>query len=116
MGERKRHSWQWWELITRVDRAGTDQPARTRDGSRRPHAARTSRVEPPRLRQQRDPAGTDSSQCEVSRQGDVNPVFVTGGTGYLGRPLITALLERGFVVHALARPSRCRDFHPVQST
>lgn len=34
----------------------------------------------------------------------VRPVFVTGGTGYLGRPLITALLERGFVVHALARP------------
>ena len=32
-----------------------------------------------------------------------NPVFITGGTGYLGRPLITVLLERGFVVHGLAR-------------
>jgi uncharacterized protein YbjT (DUF2867 family) len=31
-------------------------------------------------------------------------VFVTGGTGYLGRPLITALLERGIEVHALVRP------------
>jgi nucleoside-diphosphate-sugar epimerase len=31
-------------------------------------------------------------------------VFITGGTGYLGQPLITALLERGFVVYALVRP------------
>ena len=32
------------------------------------------------------------------------PVFVTGGTGYIGRPLIAALLARGHTVHALARP------------
>jgi uncharacterized protein YbjT (DUF2867 family) len=32
-----------------------------------------------------------------------NPVFITGGTGYVGRPLIEALLERGFTVHALSR-------------
>jgi nucleoside-diphosphate-sugar epimerase len=38
----------------------------------------------------------------------VNPVFITGGTGYLGRPPITALLEWGFVVHALARPQSVR--------
>jgi nucleoside-diphosphate-sugar epimerase len=31
-------------------------------------------------------------------------VFVTGGTSYLGRPLIEQLLERGLAVHALARP------------
>ena len=31
-------------------------------------------------------------------------VFVTGGTGYLGRPLIAALLARGLDVHALVRP------------
>jgi uncharacterized protein YbjT (DUF2867 family) len=31
-------------------------------------------------------------------------VFVTGGTGYLGRPLIAQLLERGYRVRALARP------------
>jgi hypothetical protein len=31
----------------------------------------------------------------------VDPVFVTGRTGYIGRPLITALLERGYGVHAL---------------
>jgi len=32
-------------------------------------------------------------------------VFVTGGTGYLGRALIPALLERGHAVRVLARPS-----------
>jgi uncharacterized protein YbjT (DUF2867 family) len=31
-------------------------------------------------------------------------LFVTGGTGYIGRPLIEALLARGHRVHALARP------------
>jgi len=31
------------------------------------------------------------------------PVFVTGGTGYLGGALIEALLARGYPVHALAR-------------
>jgi uncharacterized protein YbjT (DUF2867 family) len=31
-------------------------------------------------------------------------VFVTGGTGYVGRPLITRLLERGHEVRALVRP------------
>lgn len=30
-------------------------------------------------------------------------LFVTGGTGYIGRPLIAALLERGHGVHALVR-------------
>jgi uncharacterized protein YbjT (DUF2867 family) len=34
----------------------------------------------------------------------LNPVFITGGTGYIGRPLIDALLKRGFAVHALVRP------------
>ncbi len=34
----------------------------------------------------------------------VRPVFVTGGTGYLGRALIDALLARDFPVHALVRP------------
>lgn len=31
-------------------------------------------------------------------------VFVTGGTGYLGRPLIAELLQRGHLVRVLARP------------
>jgi uncharacterized protein YbjT (DUF2867 family) len=31
-------------------------------------------------------------------------VFITGGTGYVGRPLVAALLARGHDVHALARP------------
>lgn len=34
----------------------------------------------------------------------MTPVFVTGGTGYVGRPLIAALIERGIEVHALVRP------------
>lgn len=32
-------------------------------------------------------------------------VFLTGGTGYLGQPLISRLLERGHHVRALVRPS-----------
>lgn len=31
-------------------------------------------------------------------------IFVTGGTGYVGRPLISALLARGHGVRALVRP------------
>jgi uncharacterized protein YbjT (DUF2867 family) len=42
-------------------------------------------------------------------------VFVTGGTGYLGRPLITALLERGFAVYALARPQSVQRVPPGAS-
>jgi len=34
----------------------------------------------------------------------MRPVFVTGGTGYLGRLLIDALLARDYSVHALVRP------------
>ena len=32
-------------------------------------------------------------------------VFVTGGTGYIGRAMIVALLKRGHTVRALARPT-----------
>jgi len=32
-------------------------------------------------------------------------VFVTGGTGYVGHPVITQLLERGHEIQALVRPS-----------
>jgi uncharacterized protein YbjT (DUF2867 family) len=35
--------------------------------------------------------------------GNKHCVFVTGGTGYLGRPLITQLLRRGHEVRALVR-------------
>ena len=34
----------------------------------------------------------------------MRPVFVTGGTGYLGRALIDALLARDYPVQALVRP------------
>jgi nucleoside-diphosphate-sugar epimerase len=44
-------------------------------------------------------------------------VFVTGATGYLGRSLSEALIDRGHAVHGLARPrSNARlfkDVHPV---
>ncbi len=33
----------------------------------------------------------------------MNPVFITGGTGYVGGPLIEMLLNKGCSVHALAR-------------
>ena len=39
-------------------------------------------------------------------------VFVTGGTGYVGRPLITRLLARGHVVRALARPGSEKKLPP----
>jgi len=39
----------------------------------------------------------------------MNPVFVTGGTGYMGRPLIAALLQRGYPVHALVRGGSERE-------
>jgi uncharacterized protein YbjT (DUF2867 family) len=32
-----------------------------------------------------------------------SPVFVTGGTGYIGQPLVEALLARGYDVRALVR-------------
>jgi uncharacterized protein YbjT (DUF2867 family) len=38
----------------------------------------------------------------------MNPVFVTGGTGYLGVPLIKVLLAKGYAVHALVRPQSVR--------
>ena len=39
-------------------------------------------------------------------------VFVTGGTGYVGRPLITRLLARGHVVRALARTGSEKKLPP----
>lgn len=42
----------------------------------------------------------------------MNPVFIAGGTGYIGRPLIEALLKRGFTVHALARSASVSRLPP----
>jgi uncharacterized protein YbjT (DUF2867 family) len=39
-------------------------------------------------------------------------VFITGGTGYIGRRLIPALLERGHKVRALVRPESERNLPP----
>lgn len=41
---------------------------------------------------------------QTSRPHPARHVFVTGGTGYLGRPLIERLLADGHTVRALARP------------
>ena len=40
-------------------------------------------------------------------------VFVTGGTGYLGQPLIRALIQRGHAVRALARPASQQRLPPA---
>jgi uncharacterized protein YbjT (DUF2867 family) len=42
----------------------------------------------------------------------VRAVFVTGGTGYIGRPLITRLLAQGHRVHALARAKSAARLPP----
>ena len=34
----------------------------------------------------------------------VDPAFISGGTGYIGRPLIEALLKKQYSVYALVRP------------
>ena len=39
-------------------------------------------------------------------------VFVAGGTGYIGRPLVAELLRRGQVVRALVRPGSERKLPP----
>src|SRR5947208_10700416 len=57
------------------------------------------------LRQERD-SGFPHCRNTVRRAFRAmtgEPVFVTGGTGYLGRALIETLLARGYPVHALAR-------------
>lgn len=40
-------------------------------------------------------------------------VFVAGGTGYIGRPLVAALLARGREVRALVRPDSERKLPPA---
>jgi uncharacterized protein YbjT (DUF2867 family) len=39
-------------------------------------------------------------------------VFITGGTGYVGRPLITQLLARGHEIRALVRPGSEKKLPP----
>src|SRR5438477_13214270 len=43
--------------------------------------------------------------CAYSECMENISVFVTGGTGYIGTPLIRMLLDRGHKVRALVRPS-----------
>ena len=44
--------------------------------------------------------------------GERRSVFITGGSGYLGRPLISMLLERGHDVRALVRQGSERKLPP----
>jgi uncharacterized protein YbjT (DUF2867 family) len=44
--------------------------------------------------------------------GSQGSVFVAGGTGYLGVPLIRTLLERGYAVRALVRKGSARKLPP----
>jgi uncharacterized protein YbjT (DUF2867 family) len=44
------------------------------------------------------------SRSAVTAELERTPVFVTGGTGYIGRPLVEALLGAGYDVRALVRP------------
>ena len=45
-------------------------------------------------------------------QGERRSVFITGGSGYLGRPLISMLLERGHDVRALVRQGSEKKLPP----
>ena len=59
-----------------------------------------------RSRMRPQPSTTRAPQRRERLRVDVTTVFVTGGTGYIGRPLIEALLARKHVVHALVREGR----------
>jgi uncharacterized protein YbjT (DUF2867 family) len=48
----------------------------------------------------------------ATRENSMSDVFVTGGTGYLGRHLIPVLLQRGHRVRALVRPGSERRLPP----
>jgi uncharacterized protein YbjT (DUF2867 family) len=39
-------------------------------------------------------------------------IFVTGGTGYMGRHLLPRLVDRGYRVHALVRAASAHKLHP----
>ena len=42
--------------------------------------------------------------ARLRRGAAMDPVFVTGSTGYIGRAMIDALRDREYIVHALVRP------------
>src|SRR5262249_53403646 len=47
---------------------------------------------------------TRSSRCSVLAFAGMQRIFVTGGTGFVGRAVVRALVSRGFLVRCLVRP------------
>jgi hypothetical protein len=103
IGQRHRHSWQWWELPVRIDDRGeTTLRARTTDLAG-PHAARAAALEPPRLRRQR--------RAERSPARPVTTVLRrSGGASHAQAtsPAWRAALTTSFLLDASrAQPSEC---------
>ncbi len=48
--------------------------------------------------------------CYQDKQGHSRAILVTGATGFLGHTLCPYLVERGYPLHALVRPSSAWDF------
>lgn len=69
---------------------------------REPHPAVSARLNRSRTQ---DPKSAEAVAPYITRGASqpLRPVFVTGSTGYLGRALIAALLDRGHPVFALVR-------------
>src|SRR3954471_21635287 len=92
------------QRAVRVSEAGAG-PDLSEGRAERVHPLRTAHHR--RARDQIRAAGQRPQGVRRSLQVDHRvrrDVFVTGGTGYLGRPLIETLLGRGHTVRALTRP------------
>ena len=76
-------------------------PQRTRL-DRRGHARKCT---PRRASNPSSPGGRNEHMSTESPTVTARDVFVTGGTGYIGRRIIPALVARGHRVHALVRPA-----------
>ncbi len=48
----------------------------------------------------------------ITMSGQTHSVFITGGTGYIGRQLVARLLERGHQVRVLVRPGSEKKMPP----
>ena len=94
VGERKRHSWQWWELIARFERPGEVTPPRPRHRSRRPRPARARRVEQARLREQQHSRGdrTDRLTSDLTLATSQLPMdWISDPQAWIGLATLTVL-------------------------